>query len=146
MIQLATELQDVFSTQLDHYSTQIQHATMPWPYWAWILPFSQLMHFSRILSRETGIWHWWLAATIWSTRKCLLWKAVWENYKCFNHYSSIQIPCPTNTTSVQLSIQSNACMFGTCGPFGACLQYVSGGFMFTTCACRSGNFKIILSL
>lgn len=62
----------------------------------------------------------------------------------------IAVQCWANsTTSVLIDIQSSACLDGKCGVHGKCLQYLSGGILFSTCACRGGTvvllfFSIIL--
>ncbi|GAB6028880.1 hypothetical protein CHUAL_004680 [Chamberlinius hualienensis] len=48
------------------------------------------------------------------------------------------VPCEVNTTTVGLSVLSSSCIFGTCGYYGRCYQYISGGFIFSTCVCEAG--------
>jgi len=58
---------------------------------------------------------------------------------CFNNNS-----LPTNCTpdqdklNVSLIIESNMCTVDNCGRFGDCYNYMSGGFIFSTCVCRHG--------
>jgi hypothetical protein len=58
---------------------------------------------------------------------------------CFNNDS-----LPTNCTpdqgklNVSLIIESNMCTADNCGRFGDCYNYMSGGFIFSTCVCKHG--------
>ena len=42
------------------------------------------------------------------------------------------------TLNVSLIIESNMCTVDNCGRFGDCYNYMSGGFIFSTCVCRHG--------
>ncbi|XP_017143120.1 uncharacterized protein LOC108156266 [Drosophila miranda] len=41
-------------------------------------------------------------------------------------------------TSVVFSVSSSPCVGGSCGHFGRCYHYMSGGFVFSTCVCMKG--------
>lgn len=42
------------------------------------------------------------------------------------------------TLNVSLIIESNMCTADNCGRFGDCYNYMSGGFIFSTCVCKHG--------
>ncbi|EDV93871.1 uncharacterized protein LOC6564405 [Drosophila grimshawi] len=42
------------------------------------------------------------------------------------------------STSVIFSVASSPCVAGRCGRFGRCYNYMSGGFVFSTCVCMKG--------
>ncbi|XP_043223792.1 post-GPI attachment to proteins factor 6-like isoform X2 [Amphibalanus amphitrite] len=48
------------------------------------------------------------------------------------------VPCPENQTSLIFHIESAPCLQASCGANGACYQYFSGGFVFSTCVCWAG--------
>ncbi|KAM7286844.1 transmembrane protein 8B isoform X2 [Ixodes scapularis] len=48
------------------------------------------------------------------------------------------VPCEYESLSVELSINSSACLNQKCGLFGRCFQYISGGIIFSSCYCSSG--------
>ncbi|RXG68572.1 Transmembrane protein 8B [Armadillidium vulgare] len=55
---------------------------------------------------------------------------------CYLSNQSNLVPCSsTNVTTVIFSIASASCVMGKCGDYGACFQYISGGFIFSTCVC-----------
>ncbi|XP_021917409.1 transmembrane protein 8B-like [Zootermopsis nevadensis] len=58
---------------------------------------------------------------------------------CFN-IANLPIDCTPDlgTLNVSLIIESNMCTADNCGRFGDCYNYMSGGFMFSTCVCNHG--------
>jgi len=46
--------------------------------------------------------------------------------------------CSRNSTPIQFRISSDICIKGSCGKFGRCYQFFSGGNMFSTCTCFAG--------
>ncbi len=46
--------------------------------------------------------------------------------------------CSRNSTPIQFRIASDMCIKGSCGKFGRCYQFFSGGNMFSTCTCFAG--------
>ena len=48
--------------------------------------------------------------------------------------------CSRNSTPIQFRISSDMCIQGSCGKFGRCYQFFSGGNMFSTCTCFAGEF------
>ena len=49
------------------------------------------------------------------------------------------MPCPENQTSLIFHIESAPCLQASCGANGACYQYFSGGYVFSTCVCWAGK-------
>ena len=47
--------------------------------------------------------------------------------------------CSRNSTPIQFRISSDICIKGSCGKFGRCYQFFSGGNMFSTCTCFAGK-------
>lgn len=58
---------------------------------------------------------------------------------CYTN-QSYPMDCTTDlgTLNVSLIIESNMCTADNCGRFGDCYNYMSGGFIFSTCVCRHG--------
>lgn len=54
-----------------------------------------------------------------------------------------QVECPNSTMPLFFSVVSSACVYGGCGTLGKCTQYISGGFLFSTCVCQAGKIIII---
>lgn len=50
----------------------------------------------------------------------------------------VYIDCPSNKTAVYFGLASGSCVFGSCGRYGRCHQYISSGFIFSTCVCSVG--------
>ncbi|KAF4531342.1 hypothetical protein B566_EDAN017444 [Ephemera danica] len=48
------------------------------------------------------------------------------------------VQCRNSTSVVFFTITSSSCLLGGCGAFGRCYQYISGGFLFSTCVCNAG--------
>lgn len=67
-----------------------------------------------------------------------LWFVTLKSF-CFNN-DSLQTNCTPdqNKLNVSLIIESNMCTADNCGRFGDCYNYMSGGFIFSTCVCRHG--------
>ena len=61
----------------------------------------------------------------------------------FRYYDPPLQYCSRNSTPIQFRISSNMCIRGSCGKFGRCYQFFSGGNMFSTCTCFAGkkNFQ-----
>ena len=67
----------------------------------------------------------------------------------FRYYDPPLQYCSRNSTPIQFRISSNMCIRGSCGKFGRCYQFFSGGNMFSTCTCFAGkakNFQGLLCL
>ncbi|CAN8004203.1 unnamed protein product [Ixodes hexagonus] len=62
------------------------------------------------------------------------------NSKLWCFFCSIPdwMPCEYESLSVELTINSSACLNQKCGLFGRCFQYISGGMIFSSCYCSSG--------
>lgn len=62
--------------------------------------------------------------------------------RCYLHdqysRSNSYIPCPREHLSVVFHVESSPCLGGRCSGNGDCLQYYSGGFVFSTCSCWAG--------
>jgi hypothetical protein len=58
---------------------------------------------------------------------------------CFTN-DSLPAECTPDlgTLNVSLIIESNMCTADNCGRFGDCYNYMSGGFIFSTCVCKHG--------
>ncbi|KAJ9589292.1 hypothetical protein L9F63_017501 [Diploptera punctata] len=58
---------------------------------------------------------------------------------CYTN-DSYPMECTTDLgiLNVSLIIESNMCTADNCGRFGDCYNYMSGGFIFSTCVCRHG--------
>jgi hypothetical protein len=58
---------------------------------------------------------------------------------CFTN-DSLPTDCTPDldTLNVSLIIESNMCTVDNCGRFGDCYNYMSGGFIFSTCVCKHG--------
>ncbi|XP_034251935.1 transmembrane protein 8B [Thrips palmi] len=54
------------------------------------------------------------------------------------NHAQIYIDCPSNKTAVYFGLASGSCVFGSCGRYGRCHQYISSGFIFSTCVCSVG--------
>ncbi|CAL4067786.1 unnamed protein product [Meganyctiphanes norvegica] len=48
------------------------------------------------------------------------------------------VDCTSEITSLLFGITSASCIQGKCGHYGSCFQYISGGFIFSTCVCDAG--------
>ena len=59
----------------------------------------------------------------------------------FRYYDPPLQYCSRNSTPIQFRISSNMCIRGSCGKFGRCYQFFSGGNMFSTCTCFAGKAK-----
>ena len=59
----------------------------------------------------------------------------------FRYYDPPMQYCSRNSTPIQFRISSSMCVEGSCGKYGRCYQFFSGGNMFSTCTCFAGNFK-----
>ena len=46
--------------------------------------------------------------------------------------------CEKNSTSVLLDIASAPCLHSKCANRGKCIQYLSGGVLFSSCSCKAG--------
>ena len=57
----------------------------------------------------------------------------------FRYYDPPLQYCSRNSTPIQFRISSNMCIRGSCGKFGRCYQFFSGGNMFSTCTCFAGK-------
>ncbi|XP_063607987.1 post-GPI attachment to proteins factor 6-like isoform X1 [Penaeus indicus] len=57
---------------------------------------------------------------------------------CYLSNASEVTECTVNETTVLFSITSASCLHGKCGRYGSCYQYISGGFIFSTCVCDAG--------
>jgi hypothetical protein len=58
---------------------------------------------------------------------------------CFTN-DSLPVVCTSEmgTLNVSVIIESNMCTVDNCGRFGDCYNYMSGGFIFSTCVCKHG--------
>ena len=54
--------------------------------------------------------------------------------------------CSRNSTPIQFRISSDMCIKGSCGKFGRCYQFFSGGNMFSTCTCFAGKHSSVFLL
>ncbi|XP_045606812.2 post-GPI attachment to proteins factor 6 isoform X1 [Procambarus clarkii] len=57
---------------------------------------------------------------------------------CYLTNTSEMVECSVNDTTVVFSVTSASCLQGKCGRYGSCFQYISGGFIFSTCVCDAG--------
>ncbi|XP_071532485.1 post-GPI attachment to proteins factor 6-like isoform X2 [Panulirus ornatus] len=57
---------------------------------------------------------------------------------CYLANASEMVDCSVNETTVLFSVTSASCLQGKCGRYGSCYQYISGGFIFSTCICDAG--------
>lgn len=57
---------------------------------------------------------------------------------CFNDSLPTDCTSDLGSLNVSLIIESNMCTADNCGRFGDCYNYMSGGFIFSTCVCRHG--------
>ncbi|KAK4311369.1 hypothetical protein Pmani_017128 [Petrolisthes manimaculis] len=57
---------------------------------------------------------------------------------CYLTNTSEKIECSSNVTTILFSVTSASCLGGKCGRYGSCYQYISGGFIFSTCVCDAG--------
>jgi hypothetical protein len=57
---------------------------------------------------------------------------------CFNESLPTDCTSDLGSLNVSLIIESNMCTADNCGRFGSCYNYMSGGFIFSTCVCRHG--------
>lgn len=65
-----------------------------------------------------------------------------SNQLYFSHFPFSDVTeCMVNETTVLFSITSASCLHGKCGRYGSCYQYISGGFIFSTCVCDAGMLK-----
>ncbi|PSN52826.1 hypothetical protein C0J52_09684 [Blattella germanica] len=55
-----------------------------------------------------------------------------------NETSPVECTNDLGTLNVSLIIESNMCTADNCGRFGDCYNYMSGGFIFSTCVCKHG--------
>ncbi|XP_064087571.1 post-GPI attachment to proteins factor 6-like isoform X2 [Macrobrachium nipponense] len=57
---------------------------------------------------------------------------------CFLTNASDMVDCTVNETTIIFGVSSASCLQGKCGKYGSCYQYISGGFIFSTCVCEAG--------
>jgi hypothetical protein len=57
---------------------------------------------------------------------------------CFNDSLPTDCTSELGSLNVSLIIESNMCTSDNCGRFGDCYNYMSGGFIFSTCVCSHG--------
>ncbi|XP_069936970.1 transmembrane protein 8B isoform X4 [Cherax quadricarinatus] len=57
---------------------------------------------------------------------------------CYLINASEVVECSVNEVTVVFSVTSASCLQGKCGRYGSCVQYISGGFIFSTCVCDAG--------
>ncbi|XP_069682298.1 transmembrane protein 8B isoform X2 [Periplaneta americana] len=58
---------------------------------------------------------------------------------CFTNDSTVSnCTSELGTLNISLIIESNMCTVDNCGRFGDCYNYMSGGFIFSTCVCKHG--------
>ncbi|XP_042217119.1 post-GPI attachment to proteins factor 6-like isoform X2 [Homarus americanus] len=57
---------------------------------------------------------------------------------CYLSNASEVVGCSVNVTTVIFGVTSASCLQGKCGRYGSCYQYISGGFIFSTCVCDAG--------
>ncbi|XP_068218327.1 post-GPI attachment to proteins factor 6-like [Palaemon carinicauda] len=58
--------------------------------------------------------------------------------ECFLYNASDIVDCTVNETTIIFGVSSASCLQGKCGKYGSCYQYISGGFIFSTCVCEAG--------
>ncbi|XP_013784143.2 transmembrane protein 8B-like isoform X2 [Limulus polyphemus] len=55
-----------------------------------------------------------------------------------NASNTLDVTCNSSKIPVIVQISSLPCILGKCGDHGKCYQYISGGFIFSTCVCSAG--------
>lgn len=66
-------------------------------------------------------------------------------FSLFRYYDHHSQYCTRNSTPIQFRIASDMCVQGSCGKYGRCYQFFSGGNMFSTCTCFAGTYLFFSS-